>query len=75
MVHYLDLGVVELLVNVVEAAVVAFLIDTVLKWMTRTELVDVKRAEAEVSDVVSKYFPISFIVNLCLIDQKINHRF
>ena len=73
--HYLDLGVVELLVNVVEAAVVAFLIDTVLKWMTRTELVDVKRAEAEVSDVVSKYFPISFIVNLCLIDQKINHRF
>jgi hypothetical protein len=50
--HYLDLGVVELLVNVVEAAVVAFLIDTVLKWMTRTELVDVKRAEAEVSDVV-----------------------
>lgn len=66
--HYLDLGVVELLVNVVEAAVVAFLIDTVLKWMTRTELVDVKRAEAEVSDVVSKYFPISFIVNLCLID-------
>ena len=68
MVHYLDLGVVELLVNVVEAAVVAFLIDTVLKWMTRTELVDVKRAEAEVSDVVSKYFPISFIVNLCLID-------
>lgn len=50
--HYLDLGVVELLVNVVEAVVVAFLIDTVLKWMTRTELVDVKRVEAEVLDVV-----------------------
>jgi hypothetical protein len=52
--HYLDLGVVELLVNVVEAVVVAFLIDTVLKWMTRTELVDVKRVEAEVLDVVRK---------------------
>ena len=38
--------------NVVEAEVVAFLIDTVLKWMTRTELADVKRVEAEVSGVV-----------------------